>query len=92
MEGKIIPQQTLPRVRVRYCTKSDAGSQINDDGFLHALRVYRDAISGAVRLQSSVHNGEMKRYIGLKNIRLVKSSTDCALQSPCLDGIHNILH
>ncbi|TQB70427.1 hypothetical protein MPDQ_000455 [Monascus purpureus] len=39
----------------------DAGRQINDDGFLHALRVYRDAVSGAVRLQSSVHNGEMKR-------------------------------
>ncbi|KAH8426939.1 uncharacterized protein LDX57_004662 [Aspergillus melleus] len=37
------------------------GGQIVDDNFLHALRVYRDNISGAVRLQASVHKGEMKR-------------------------------
>lgn len=37
------------------------GGQIVDDGYLHALRVYRDTISGAVRLQASVHDGEMKR-------------------------------
>ncbi|KAL2003602.1 hypothetical protein VTN02DRAFT_3148 [Thermoascus thermophilus] len=37
------------------------GGQIVDDGYLHALRVYRDTISGALRLQASVHSGEMKR-------------------------------
>jgi hypothetical protein len=29
---------------------------------MHALRVYRDTKTGAVRLQASVHKGEMKRY------------------------------
>ncbi|KAL5339166.1 hypothetical protein BJX70DRAFT_364560 [Aspergillus crustosus] len=37
------------------------GSPIMDDGFQHALRVYRDKITGAIRLQASVHKGEMKR-------------------------------
>ncbi|KAL4795558.1 hypothetical protein BDV19DRAFT_166908 [Aspergillus venezuelensis] len=36
-------------------------SPILDDDFLHALRVYRDKVSGAIRLQASVHKGEMKR-------------------------------
>jgi hypothetical protein len=38
------------------------GGQILDDNYLHALRIYRDKVSGAVRLQASVHKGEMKRY------------------------------
>ncbi|GES58531.1 hypothetical protein ATEIFO6365_0004068200 [Aspergillus terreus] len=37
------------------------GGKIVDDNFLHALRIYRDTVSGAVRLQASVHKGEMKR-------------------------------
>ncbi|KAL2867099.1 uncharacterized protein BJX67DRAFT_114289 [Aspergillus lucknowensis] len=37
------------------------GSPILDDDFVHALRVYRDGVTGAVRLQASVHRGEMKR-------------------------------
>ncbi|KAL4938194.1 hypothetical protein BDV06DRAFT_60439 [Aspergillus oleicola] len=37
------------------------GSPILDDDFLHALRVYRDKETGAIRLQASVHKGEMKR-------------------------------
>ncbi|RJE18325.1 hypothetical protein PHISCL_09337 [Aspergillus sclerotialis] len=37
------------------------GGQIVDDSYLHALRIYRDNASGAVRLQASVHRGEMKR-------------------------------
>ncbi|KAL4882855.1 hypothetical protein BJY04DRAFT_186190 [Aspergillus karnatakaensis] len=37
------------------------GSPIMDDGFQHALRVYRDKVTGAIRLQASVHKGEMKR-------------------------------
>jgi hypothetical protein len=28
---------------------------------LHALRIFRDRFTGAVRLQASVHKGEMKR-------------------------------
>ncbi|RDW86556.1 uncharacterized protein DSM5745_03198 [Aspergillus mulundensis] len=36
-------------------------SPIYDDDFEHALRVYRDKVTGAVRLQASVHKGEMKR-------------------------------
>ncbi|KAI9786643.1 MAG: hypothetical protein M1839_006194 [Geoglossum umbratile] len=39
------------------------GGKIEDDGYLHALRLFRDADSGAVRLQASVLNGEF----GLKN-------------------------
>ncbi|KAJ5601584.1 hypothetical protein N7510_011118 [Penicillium lagena] len=37
------------------------GGQIIDDGFPHALRVYQDTVTGAVRLQASVHRGELKR-------------------------------
>ncbi|KAB8232785.1 uncharacterized protein BDW43DRAFT_311858 [Aspergillus alliaceus] len=37
------------------------GGPIVDDNFLHALRIYRDRTSGAIRLQASVHKGEMKR-------------------------------
>jgi hypothetical protein len=37
------------------------GGQILDDGYLHALRIYRDTVSGAIRLQASIHKGEMKR-------------------------------
>lgn len=40
---------------------SDAHRQIIDDSYLHALRVYRDNITQTVRLQASVHEGEMKR-------------------------------
>ncbi|KAL3464423.1 hypothetical protein BJX64DRAFT_96561 [Aspergillus heterothallicus] len=37
------------------------GSPILDDDYMHALRVYRDKVTGAVRLQASIHRGEMKR-------------------------------
>ncbi|KAJ5135579.1 uncharacterized protein N7515_004857 [Penicillium bovifimosum] len=37
------------------------GGKITDDGYKHALRVYRDRVTGAVRLQASVLDGEMKR-------------------------------
>lgn len=40
-------------------------SVITDDGYGHALRVYEDVESGAVRLQASVHEGEMTRYVEL---------------------------
>lgn len=33
-----------------------------DDHYEHALRVYRDRDSGAIRLQASVKDGELKRY------------------------------
>ncbi|KAK2757351.1 hypothetical protein FQN54_004865 [Arachnomyces sp. PD_36] len=37
------------------------GGQIVDDDFLHALRIYKDKSTKAVRLQASVHRGELKR-------------------------------
>jgi len=37
-----------------------AGS-IGDSGFSHALRIYRDRITGAIRLQTSVLKGELDR-------------------------------
>ncbi|KAI9815286.1 MAG: hypothetical protein M1827_002766 [Pycnora praestabilis] len=36
------------------------GGKIEDDGFLHALRIYRDRPSGGLRLQASVLRGELK--------------------------------
>ncbi|KAJ5634778.1 hypothetical protein N7528_002620 [Penicillium herquei] len=36
------------------------GGTIVDNNYLHALRVFRDQISGAVRLQASVYEGHMK--------------------------------
>ncbi|KAJ5158606.1 uncharacterized protein N7500_008257 [Penicillium coprophilum] len=33
---------------------------ITDDDYVHALRVYKDLVTGAVRLQASVYLGEMK--------------------------------
>lgn len=38
-------------------------SQIVDDDYPHALRVYQDRVSGAVRLQASVHKGIMDRSV-----------------------------
>ncbi|KAJ5687741.1 hypothetical protein N7536_010360 [Penicillium majusculum] len=35
------------------------GGTITDDDYVHALRVYRDTVTGAVRLQSSVHLGDL---------------------------------
>ncbi|KAJ5957227.1 hypothetical protein N7501_011506 [Penicillium viridicatum] len=35
------------------------GGTITDDDYVHALRVYKDTVTGAVRLQSSVHLGEL---------------------------------
>ncbi|CAI7635461.1 unnamed protein product [Penicillium glandicola] len=36
------------------------GGMISEDGYVHALRVYKDLVTGAVRLQASVHEDEMK--------------------------------
>ncbi|KAJ5494180.1 hypothetical protein N7463_010267 [Penicillium fimorum] len=35
------------------------GGTITDDQYVHALRVYKDLVTGAVRLQASVYQGEM---------------------------------
>ncbi|KAJ5827129.1 hypothetical protein N7447_003892 [Penicillium robsamsonii] len=35
------------------------GATITDDVYVHALRVYKDSVTGAVRLQASVYLGEM---------------------------------
>ncbi|KAJ6166803.1 hypothetical protein N7470_002250 [Penicillium chermesinum] len=37
------------------------GGQIDDDGYLHALRVYQDIPSKSIRLQASIHNGPKQR-------------------------------
>ncbi|OKL62854.1 hypothetical protein UA08_01720 [Talaromyces atroroseus] len=37
------------------------GGPIIDDNHMHALRIYRDRVSGAIRLQASIHEGSMKR-------------------------------
>ncbi|CRG85992.1 hypothetical protein PISL3812_02995 [Talaromyces islandicus] len=37
------------------------GGLIVDDRYLHALRIYQDRISGSIRLQASVHEGELER-------------------------------
>jgi hypothetical protein len=44
--------------------------QIVDDDFLHALRIYRDRDSKAVRLQASVLRGEMKRFVDCEETNL----------------------
>lgn len=36
---------------------------ITDDDYVHALRVYKDTVTGAVRLQSSVHLGDLNQYV-----------------------------
>ncbi|CAG8045750.1 unnamed protein product, partial [Penicillium nalgiovense] len=36
------------------------GGTIREDGYTHALRIYKDRVTGAIRLQSSVHESEMK--------------------------------
>jgi hypothetical protein len=43
-------------------------SQINDDEYPHALRVYQDLETGAVRLQSSIMEGEMCRYVKISHL------------------------
>lgn len=57
-------------------------SQIVDDSYLHALRVYRDALTGAVRLQASVHKGEMKRYATSTCFRLPEIANMPASSAP----------
>ncbi|KKZ65283.1 hypothetical protein EMCG_08891 [[Emmonsia] crescens] len=52
------------------------GGRIVDDNYLHALRIFQDRPSGAIRLQASVHSGEMEdvpvwtafihHFVGLK--------------------------
>ncbi|KAL9002802.1 MAG: hypothetical protein Q9188_004287 [Gyalolechia gomerana] len=46
---------------VRILPKLTTTSQIIDDNFEHALRVFRDRDSGGIRLQASVLGGELKR-------------------------------
>jgi hypothetical protein len=44
------------------CPEAHIFRQIRDDNYLHALRVFLDKDSDAVRLQASIMQGEMKRY------------------------------
>ncbi len=44
---------------------ADYASAIRDSGFKHALRLYRDKSTNAVRLEASVLDKEMKEYVPL---------------------------
>ncbi|KAH8692627.1 hypothetical protein BGW36DRAFT_23436 [Talaromyces proteolyticus] len=44
-----------------HAEKEKFGGLIVDDSYLHALRIYKDRISGSIRLQASIHQGEMER-------------------------------
>ncbi|CAG8280674.1 unnamed protein product [Penicillium salamii] len=46
---------TGPGLQLIFCRK------IDDDGYLHGLRIWEDRVTGAVRLQASVHGGPMGR-------------------------------
>lgn len=46
---------TGPGLQLIFCSK------INDDGYLHGLRIWEDQVTGAVRIQASVHGGPMGR-------------------------------
>lgn len=61
-----ISKVSLPGLTIVY-------SLIDDDNFIHALRVYRDRMSGAIRLQASVHEGDMRRYVIAKPIDILRS-------------------
>lgn len=41
-------------------------STITDDDYVHALRVYKDTVTGAVRLQSSIHLGDLNQYVNCR--------------------------
>ena len=56
--------------------------QIVDDDFLHALRIYRDRDSKAVRLQASVLRGEMKRFVDCQEADESASCTHLASRAP----------
>ena len=44
---------------------ADYVSAIRDSGFSHALRLYRDKSTDAVRIEASVLDKEMKEYVPL---------------------------
>lgn len=50
-------------LNILYTRVTDKDSQIIDDNYPHALRVYQDTVTGAVRLQASVHRGDMDRFV-----------------------------
>ena len=54
------PPPTVHDDELRDETSEFAG-RILDSGFTHALRIWRDKISGSIRLQASVFNGELDR-------------------------------
>lgn len=43
-----------------------SASTITDDDYVHALRVYKDTVTGAVRLQSSIHLGDLNQYVNCR--------------------------
>ena len=56
--------------------------RIIDDDYLHALRIYRDRDSKAVRLQASVLRGEMKRLVIATKLSCTSTHTDMDSRAP----------
>lgn len=52
---------SYPKI-TRYGLLTDQYSTIRDSGYKHALRVYRDRSTDALRLEASVKEGEMAEY------------------------------
>ena len=62
-------------------------SRIVDDHFEHILRLFKDKVSGGIRLQASVYTGEMKKWeILLPYFHML---ADC-LKNTCLDSFHHL--
>lgn len=64
-------------------------SKIVDDHFEHALRLWRDRDSDGIRLQASVHRGELKRYFHVTYSPFLHLSLTWPCQKTGLDGLYN---
>lgn len=53
---------TLVLLERKPCHLTNMSRQIIDDNFLHALRIFRDHETKSVRIQASVHQGELEKY------------------------------
>ena len=75
MQGKT--SSNLPHTPILTKTRP-----IIDDGYLHALRIYRDRDSKAVRLQASVLRGEMKRLVITTKLSCGSTYTNISNRAP----------
>jgi hypothetical protein len=70
------------------CVLTVCYSQILDDDFLHALRIFRDSSSKAVRLIASVHGGELDRYVRSSSLQCYHPLTR---NTESLSGTHSFI-